>query len=69
MNGTNVKIVHLKPKINILKKKTNLFHLEDVKWYDCEECPFKTKHKKSLKKHVMAKHLHEEKIRWYECED
>ncbi|XP_063930357.1 zinc finger protein 462-like [Zophobas morio] len=64
-----------KAKANLKKHIKNL-HLnnEDVKWYKCNQCSFKTKYKISLNVHVGIKHLDEEKINCakmeaYHCKD
>ncbi|KAJ3656477.1 hypothetical protein Zmor_015550 [Zophobas morio] len=42
-------------------------HLDDkeIKWHECDKCPYRSKFNSELKKHRDANHSEEAK--WYEC--
>ena len=42
---------------------------EQVKWYECANCPFKTKNPPDLQRHVICGNLNRKDVKLYECEE
>ena len=40
----------------------------DVGWHKCDKCPFKTKTKISLTRHVNTSHLNDD-VKWHKCDE
>ena len=40
-----------------------------LKRFECDQCDFKSKYKRSLNNHKISKHLKDDEILWYKCEE
>ncbi|RZB73466.1 hypothetical protein BDFB_015167, partial [Asbolus verrucosus] len=43
-----------------------------AKWFECDQCPYKTKQKLDYKRHVLVKHTifrESELVKWFLCKD
>src|SRR5699024_8593903 len=60
---------HIKECLGKLTHETDKQTVEaSIKWFECQQCEFKTKWKDALKRHISYKHTPEDSIKWFECQ-
>jgi hypothetical protein len=52
---------------SLSQEKFKTFVAQGTKWFTCVQCDFQTKAKRSLQRHLNARHTSDENAQWFEC--